>query len=537
MNINRLNITFKGNVELNKNAEKAKTPSDISERQSDLKSLSMQQSNAIKSAKLFNISFKANSDIDEQKHNTVINDVFNTNRKNFDIPARAKITELYEYTKKNNDNLEKVEIKDKNGNIILKATKSSDMDIKVKFTTGKSGLSAQVTLENGINALMTSDSSFKIGDKLSVEMPAENQKKEKISFKGQLYSSNAVSTQGHLVENTINSYVNTNKINESDTSYLKDMNVFIPAAGEGSRLSCLAEALAEGGLPKPVTPSPNGEPLVYNVLDNLNEAGILSGTKKAVNFSEATPMGNLSCVFKGLLSGEIPTNRPLLICSADEVWDVDLKKFVKDFDKKQSGIMVLGMSIHGDRLDKHGIVKINEEEEVESFLEKPGKYSPKADFAKIGEDEYLACTGMYIISPDMLKWIKKEIIKNPDSFKAEDGKSDFSLTLQPTLIDKCKKGEILAEDGRELKFNVHKIPHKFCDIGTFLAYLQTGRDIANSEYKFNDKKISEYRSLVDPDTNVVYMKDAKQEFLSLKDNYAKKGQELKAKGNILIFKA
>lgn len=97
--------------------------------------------------------------------------------------------------------------------------------------------------------------------------------------------------------------------------------------------------------------------------------------------------------------------------------------------------------------------------------------------------------------------------------------------------------EIKTEDGRELKFNVHNIPHKFCDIGTFLAYLQTGRDIANGEYNFNDEKISEYRSLVDADTNIVYMKDAKKDFLSLKQNYEKKGQEVEAKGNILIFKS
>lgn len=504
-------INFKGNIEFQKKPLKQKNVQKEHNPQTSFKGISFNQAQALRASAIAGISFRGNSALKEEKHNFIVNDLFKDNVDGIKIPAEKKLKSELSISKSPKAGFQDISIKNAEGKTILKAEKANDFDAKLKFFAGKSGLSAHIALPNGLNALMTQNSEFNVGNKLKIEMPSEKD----VSFTGHLYSSNAVSTQGELVEQAVDSYFSAERTEEkkSDIKLKEDYNIFVPAAGEGSRLGNLSKAIGDISLPKPVVPTPGeGKPLVHNVLSNLDSNGLLKDVNKAEHLREDVPGGNLSGLFQGLLNGSISTKKPMLVCPADIITDINLKEFLHEYEEKDSAITILGKHISSNDLNKHGVVKVNDNNEVQAFLEKPGKGNSKAKFAEIAPDTYLAASGTYVLAPESLSWMKDNLEKDKDIFKDSKGLSDFYQAVFQKLLNECKEGKIKDQDGKALRMNIRFVKHKASDLGMFPSYLKAARDVAAEKFDLPKAVIDNYKKAVDVESGIVFLPGGKEKY-------------------------
>jgi len=156
----------------------------------------------------------------------------------------------------------------------------------------------------------------------------------------------------------------------------------ILAGGFGTRLKGLAKAI-----PKPMVDI-NGEPFLKHLLDYITKQGInkivLSvGYRYEVirnyfgkSFSDAEliysiedePLGTGGAVKKSM---NFIVNKDILVCNGDTFFKIDLHEFNKFHINKKSKLSVALKIIK--QPDRYGVVEINKEQCIKSFLEKKQK--------------------------------------------------------------------------------------------------------------------------------------------------------------------
>ena len=230
------------------------------------------------------------------------------------------------------------------------------------------------------------------------------------------------------------------------------MRAVIMAGGEGSRLRPLTCTL-----PKPMARI-LGKPIIEYIFDVLRAGGV---TRAAVTlgylphviekeyesgyknlsldfFREDEPLGTAGSV-KNAAAG---IDEPFVVISGDALCNFDIEKIMTYHKASSAKITIVVTEAEDPR--EYGIVKVNNENRVVGFVEKPSWNQAVSNYAN---------TGVYIIDPECL-----ELIPGGKRF-------DFAADLFPLMLEKGLPIYAYHTDGY------------WCDVGNTDAYIKCQHDV------------------------------------------------------------
>lgn len=230
------------------------------------------------------------------------------------------------------------------------------------------------------------------------------------------------------------------------------MKAVIMAGGEGSRLRPLTCTL-----PKPMAKI-LGKPIIEYIFDVLCAGGVTTAAVtlgylphiieeryesgyKNLNLEfirEDEPLGTAGSV-KNAASG---FDEPFVVVSGDALCGFDIKKIMAYHKASGAEITIVGTDASDPR--EYGIVKVDKENRVVGFVEKPSWNQAVSN---------LANTGVYIINPRCLELVPK------------GKKFDFASDLFPLMLE------------RDMPIYCYHTDEYWCDVGNIEAYLRCQRDV------------------------------------------------------------
>ena len=242
---------------------------------------------------------------------------------------------------------------------------------------------------------------------------------------------------------------------------MREYTAVIMAGGFGTRIQPLTHST-----PKPMLPIIN-IPMMEHILEKLVDVGMKEvvillyykpeviknhfkdGSKWGIKINYVLPDADYGTAGAVKMASDY-LKKPFLIISGDLVTDFELKKIFEFHEKKKSKLTITLTTV--DNPLAFGIVIVNEEGEIEKFLEKPSWGEVFSDTIN---------TGIYVIEPEILDYIPKN-----DTF-------DFSKNLFPALM---KAG---------IKLYGYTAKGYWRDVGNPDAYRDVHIDIFNHKVKFN----------------------------------------------------
>lgn len=235
------------------------------------------------------------------------------------------------------------------------------------------------------------------------------------------------------------------------------MKAVVLAGGEGSRLRPLTCTV-----PKPMVRI-MGKPVIEYIFELLRAHGVTQAAvtlgyladtmeKEYSDYSalkldmirEDEPLGTAGCV----KIAACDFNEPFFVISGDAMCNFDLSKIMKFH--KASGAKITIVANESSDPREYGIVKVDKENKVIGFVEKPSWSQAISN---------LANTGVYVVNPECLELIPK-------------GKSyDFAKDLFPLMLE------------RDMPIFCYHTADYWCDVGNIEAYMKCQRDAFDGKIK------------------------------------------------------
>ncbi|HEX5111559.1 MAG TPA: glucose-1-phosphate adenylyltransferase [Saprospiraceae bacterium] len=159
----------------------------------------------------------------------------------------------------------------------------------------------------------------------------------------------------------------------------------------------------------------------------------------------------------------------VLILSGDQLYQMDLEAFLTQHINNNSELTIATIPVNAEDAPGFGIMKVNQNLEIERFTEKPGpdilpdwtselpeKYSKEKKY-------YLASMGIYLFKKETLKQL----------FSLNPTEHDFGKGIIPFAINKFYKVHSYAYDGY------------WTDIGTIRSFFEANLELAMPLPRFN----------------------------------------------------
>lgn len=236
------------------------------------------------------------------------------------------------------------------------------------------------------------------------------------------------------------------------------MKAVIMAGGEGSRLRPLTCTL-----PKPMARI-LGKPIIEYIFDVLCAGGVTDAAVtlgylphvienyyesgyKNLNLEfikEDEPLGTAGSV-KNAASG---FDEPFIVISGDALCNFDIERIMLYHKASGAKITIVGTDAADPR--EYGIVKVDKDNRVVGFVEKPSWNQAVSN---------LANTGVYVINPECLELIPR------------GKKYDFAADLFPLMLE------------RNMPIYCYHTSDYWCDVGNIEAYLTCQRDAFDGKIK------------------------------------------------------
>ena len=130
-------------------------------------------------------------------------------------------------------------------------------------------------------------------------------------------------------------------------------------------------------------------------------------------------------------------------------------------EESGSGFTITTIPVEKEKTKSLSICKIDslDNKNIQEFVEKPqdDDYIESCVVPELGENMCLAAVGPYVISPQVLSWIKDKYIKDTESFRNPDKGYDFSSMIITPALQALKNGEITNENGSPLNMKLEVI--------------------------------------------------------------------------------
>lgn len=159
----------------------------------------------------------------------------------------------------------------------------------------------------------------------------------------------------------------------------------------------------------------------------------------------------------------------VLILSGDQLYQMDLQAFMQQHLDKGSELTIATIPVIAEEATGFGIMKVNQNLEIEKFTEKPEKdilpewtSEMPEKYAK-EKKHYLASMGIYLFKKETLKQL----------FALNPAEHDFGKGIIPFAINKFYKVHSYAYDGY------------WTDIGTIRSFFEANLELAMPLPRFN----------------------------------------------------
>ena len=159
----------------------------------------------------------------------------------------------------------------------------------------------------------------------------------------------------------------------------------------------------------------------------------------------------------------------VLILSGDQLYKMNLESFLQQHIERNSELTVATIPVNAEDATSFGIMKVNQNLEIERFTEKPSKDvldEWKSDMPeKYSKDKknFLASMGIYLFKKETLKQL----------FALSPSEHDFGKGIIPFAINKFYKVHSYAYDGY------------WTDIGTIRSFFDANLELAMPLPRFN----------------------------------------------------
>lgn len=239
------------------------------------------------------------------------------------------------------------------------------------------------------------------------------------------------------------------------------MKAIIMAGGEGKRLRPITCTM-----PKPMVPVLN-RPIVEYAMELLRKHGITNavytlhymgkvireyvgdGSKWGMkcSFAESEKaLGTAGSVRQA--AGDEPER--IIVLSGDGITDIDLTELINEHEKSSAPLTIALKMVKNP--SEYGIAILNENGDIERFIEKPEKSEVFSD---------LANTGIYIIEPEVIEMIPKDM------------EFDFSKDLFPLMMK------------RNMRIHGCKVNGYWCDVGDIAELRRAQADMLSGKCRFS----------------------------------------------------
>lgn len=159
----------------------------------------------------------------------------------------------------------------------------------------------------------------------------------------------------------------------------------------------------------------------------------------------------------------------VLILSGDQLYQMDLAAFLQQHIENKSELTIATIPVNAEDATGFGIMKVNQEQEIEKFIEKPAAEAlPEwtselpEQYANTGK-HYLASMGIYLFKKETLKQL----------FALNPTEHDFGKGIIPFAINKFYKVHSFSYDGY------------WTDIGTIRSFFEANLELAMPLPRFN----------------------------------------------------
>ncbi|MCM8803841.1 MAG: glucose-1-phosphate adenylyltransferase [Candidatus Omnitrophica bacterium] len=276
----------------------------------------------------------------------------------------------------------------------------------------------------------------------------------------------------------------------------KNVTTFVLAGGKGERLYPLTKDRA-----KPAVPFGGSYRIIDFTLSNAVNSGlrkiyvltqyksfslqrhIREGwnilSKELGEFIEIVPaqqrmgedwyLGTADAIFQNIYILEKEKPEYVLILSGDHIYKMDYTKMINFHIEKKADLTIAVFEVLKEEASRFGVLKIDEENRIIDFLEKPSEPFTLPSNPSIS----LISMGIYIFKTEILVKRLIEDAKNPTS------SHDFGKDVIPVMI---KKDNVFAYKFIEEK---NKESRYWKDIGTVDAYYQANMELLDIEPVLN----------------------------------------------------
>ncbi len=159
----------------------------------------------------------------------------------------------------------------------------------------------------------------------------------------------------------------------------------------------------------------------------------------------------------------------VLILSGDQLYKMNLESFLQQHIENNSELTIATIPVDAEDATGFGIMKVNQNMEIERFIEKPGKDILDEWTSELPEKyakekkNYLASMGIYLFKKETLKQL----------FALNPSEHDFGKGIIPFAINKFYKVHSYAYDGY------------WTDIGTIRSFFDANLELAMPLPRFN----------------------------------------------------
>jgi glucose-1-phosphate adenylyltransferase len=206
--------------------------------------------------------------------------------------------------------------------------------------------------------------------------------------------------------------------------------------------------------------------LGWNVFD-MNRGEFIDVIHPQQRVSNFWYRGTADSVYQSLYSVRLEDTKYVIILAGDHVYKMNYHTMLEYHKEKNADVTVGIVNVPKEKINRFGLVKVDESEKIVGFKEKPSKIESQ-------EETFLASMGIYIFNT--------EVLESELSLDAINEKSshDFGKDVLPSLINRRK---VLA-----YRFKDENKPNTgdyWKDVGTIDDYYEANLDLASLEPKLN----------------------------------------------------
>ena len=354
------------------------------------------------------------------------------------------------------------------------------------------------------------------------------------SFNGRLYGS--IREDGRNIDyNMQNEYIryfmdgmhayieNNYKDTDAAPQLVDDYNFFIPSDGDGTRYKDITTL--QGGVTKPASYIPaqiNGQnmSLVQNVISNFSRTGKLDKMFDIVKVKPA--QGSAYAFLEALKRGQLSANKPVVFSWGDNFSDINVSKLMLEHENSGSAFTITAIPTKKEAVKSLGLLKIDsiENKTIQEITEKPtdDDYIETCLVPELGDDMCLASVGPYVLSPEVLSWIKDNYIEDPESFLNPTKGYDFSSMIISPVLEALNNGEITDKNGNPSEMKLYIVPEDetWSDLGSQKDFSYGMKQIKYGQYSNLPLDVRKsIKENIDDEGNITFNKTSRSMFDSL----------------------